>query len=401
MGELESLLLVLALIYLSECLVWVPRGALAFASWRGSRFGLRPAGTWMGNQRGGLLLSNPLPPLGTVFIVPDLPLSLTPAAVFAYSSVCLDPAGRPLQTARHLSFKEIRNIAADGRKLLVNGELFLKATSTFSARWLAELLRRLRKTPEHERAAAIRQMLHESLDTEKLSARWRDFQTRVRPILILSNGLFVYLFLVVAPLILRFGFGQFGLWLLVGMLAQTITIAVLFRRAHKSLYPDAGEERLKPFLTMLLAPPAAIRAPDVLARHLLEHFHPLAVAQVLCSPDQFKNFARQTLLDLRYPLLPVCPTNEPESLATEQWFRAARQGAVEKFIQRAGLKPDELTAMPGPTEPANQSCCPRCGAQFVTRTGTCSDCGGRALEPFKGRKSVIDGSKARLSRRDI
>ena len=29
MGELESLLLVLALIYLSECLVWVPRGAMA------------------------------------------------------------------------------------------------------------------------------------------------------------------------------------------------------------------------------------------------------------------------------------------------------------------------------------------------------------------------------------
>ena len=57
--------------------------------------------------------------------------------------------------------------------------------------------------------------------------------------------------------------------------------------------------------------------------------------------------------------------------------------AADQFVQRAGLKPDELTAMPGPTEPANQSCCPRCGAQFVTRTGTCSDCGGRPLEPFK------------------
>ena len=382
MGELESLLLVLALIYLSECLVWVPRGALAFASWRGISFGLRPSGTWMGNQRGGLLLSNPLPPLGTVVIVPDFSLSLSPAAVYAYSSVCLDPAGRPLQTARHLSFKEIRNVAADGRKVFVNGELFLKAASTFSARMLAELLRPLRKTPEHERAGAIKQTLDESLDTEKLSTRWREFQTRARPIRMLSNGLFVYLFLVVAPLILRFGFGQFGLWLLIGMLAQTITIAVLFRRAHRTLYPDAAEERLKPFLTMLLAPPAAIRAPDLLARHLLENFHPLTVAQVLCSPARFKSFARQTLLDLRYPLLPVCPTTEPEPLATEQWFRTARREAAEKFVQRAGLKADELTAMPGPTEPANQSCCPRCGAQFVTRTGTCADCGGRPLEPF-------------------
>src|SRR5438034_211557 len=383
MGELESLLLILALIYLSECLVWVRRGALAFASWRGNRFSLRPPGTWMGNQRGGLLLSNPFPPLGTVFIVPDLPLSLAPAAVFAYSSVCLDPAGRPWQTARHLSFDDVRNVAVDGRKLLVNGGVILKAVSTFSARWLAESLRRLRQSPEPERAAAIKQMLTESLDAEKLSARWRVFRKCVRPIRILSNGLFVYLFLVVAPLIWRFGFGQFGLWLLVGMLAQTISIAVLFRRAHQSLYPDAGEERLKAFLTLLLAPPAAIRAPDLLARHLLANFHPLAVAQVLCSSGRFKSFARQAFLDLRYPLLPVCPTNEPEPMATEQWFRTARQVAAEQFVQRAGLKPDELTAMPGPTEPANQSCCPRCGAQFVTRTGTCLDCGGRPLEPFE------------------
>jgi hypothetical protein len=382
MGELESLLLVLALIYLSECLVWLRRGTIAFTTWRGTRFGVRPSGTWMGNQRGSVRVSNPLPPLGTVFIVPDLPLSLSPAAVFAYSPVCLDPAGRPWQTARHLSLSDIRNVGVEGRKLLLNGEVFLKAASTFSARWLGELLRRIHKTHQTERAATIKQMLNECLDAEKLSARRRLFQTRARPIRMLSNGLFLYLFLVVAPLILHFGFGQFGLWLLVGMLAQTTTIAILFRRAHKSLYPDAGEERLKPFLTMLLAPPTAIRAPDLLARHLLEHFHPLAVAQVLCSPDQFKNFSRQTLLDMRYPLLPVCPTNEPEALATEQWFRAARQEAAEKFLRRAGLKPDELTALPQPTEPSNLSCCPRCGAQFVTRTGTCSDCGGRPLEPF-------------------
>ena len=139
---------------------------------------------------------------------------------------------------------------------------------------------------------------------------------------------------------------------------------------------------------MLLAPPSAIRAPDLLARHLLENFHPLAVARVLCSPDRFKSFARQILLDLRYPLLPVCPTNEPEPVATEQWFRTARRKATEKFLQQAGLKPDELTVLPGPTEPANQSCCPRCGAQFVTPTGTCADCGGRPLEPFNLNSAV-------------
>src|SRR5262245_59492096 len=110
MGELESLLLVLALIYLSECLVWVPRGVLAFASWRGKVFGVRQSGASLGNQHGSLRLSNPFPPLGSVLLIPDYPVSLAPAAVFAYSSVCLEPTGRPWQTARHLAFKQVRNV---------------------------------------------------------------------------------------------------------------------------------------------------------------------------------------------------------------------------------------------------------------------------------------------------
>ena len=56
--------------------------------------------------------------------------------------------------------------------------------------------------------------------------------------------------------------------------------------------------------------------------------------------------------------------------------------AVEKFIQQVGLEAHELTVAPMPTEPANQSYCPRCGAQFVVREGTCADCGGRPLERF-------------------
>src|SRR5947199_254181 len=75
MGELESLLLVLALIYLSECLVWVRRGALAIRNWRGRNSRIVDPGALLGNQRGGFLLANPLPPLGNAFARP--PANLT------------------------------------------------------------------------------------------------------------------------------------------------------------------------------------------------------------------------------------------------------------------------------------------------------------------------------------
>ncbi|HEY2951814.1 MAG TPA: hypothetical protein VGK40_04475 [Verrucomicrobiae bacterium] len=382
MGEFQSLLLVLAAIYLAECFVWIRRGALAFGRWWRADFGLCQSGVLWANQRGGLTLANPLPPLGTVFLSAPFPLSLAPDAAYAHSATSLSIGGRPIQTGQHLCFDDFKSIEADGRRVLVNDKLFLLALSPFEARRLAQSLRRLKQLPAKERAAAIREQISESLDQDKISARLEQLKMRARTIRLLSNGLFLYLFVLAPAGVWRLGLAQIVWFLLGGMLAQTISIAILFQRAHRSLYPDGREERFTPFLTMLLAPPTAIRAGDILSCHLLEHFHPLAVARVLCAPDQFKDFARQILLDLRFPMLPVCPTIEPGPVETERWFRAFHQEAVEKFATRSGLKLDELLKPPEPSEPSNLSYCPRCHAQFVTREGTCADCGGRALVPF-------------------
>jgi hypothetical protein len=383
MGELEGLLLVVGIIYLSECVVWVRRGAMAFGNWWGKSFRIRHPGTLAGNQRGGLVLANPLPPLGGIFIVAQFPVSLSPEGAFAYVASCLNPAGRPVQSAKYASWDDLQSIEIDGRKIFAGGAEFLTAVSTFSARQTGNLLGRLRKLPRSERVTAIHKELSASLDITKVSERLREYRMRSKSIRILSNLLFIYLFLVVPPLIWRFGFGVLGLYLMWGMLAQTVAIAILFRRAHEALYPDAREDRFKPFLTMLLAPPAAIRAPDVLGRHLLETFHPLGVARIVCSPKWFRDFAHQTLIDLHYPLFPVCPATESAPIETERWFREATLAEVEEFLKKEGLKARELVAAPQPIEPANLTYCPRCGTQFVTHEGTCADCGGRPLQMFQ------------------
>src|SRR5260370_39990637 len=128
-------------------------------------------------------------------------------------------------------------------------------------------------------------------------------------------------------LVWQFGFGHRGWVVVAGLLAQTITAALLFRRAHRALFPDASAERFTPFVTMLLAPPTAIRAHDLLSRHLLGAFHPLAVAQGLCSPARFEELARRTLLDLRCPMLPLCPAGTPAAARAAQWFRRSVPGA--------------------------------------------------------------------------
>ena len=178
--------------------------------------------------------------------------------------------------------------------------------------------------------------------------------------------LFGYLF-VLAPIAIWY-FGLKLCWpgLLAGLLALTISIAILFRRAHRALYPQAGDERFTHFLTILLSPPTAIRARDVLSRPLLESFHPLAIARMFCSANIFREFARRVLLDIRHPCLPLCPAAETGPLATELFARTALQQVMEDFLKQNGINPDELAKAPKPADETCRSYCPRCEAQFTT-----------------------------------
>jgi hypothetical protein len=68
MSDGEILWLAFVVVYLGECCFWVRRGRIAFhLPWNTTAGWSRPA-SFAGNQQGGVLLANPLPPLGTVLI---------------------------------------------------------------------------------------------------------------------------------------------------------------------------------------------------------------------------------------------------------------------------------------------------------------------------------------------
>ena len=426
MGDLESLLLVIAAIYLTECAVWVRRSSVAAQTGWGSQWRLRHPGVVWGNAHGAVVLANPLPPLGTVLLSHPFPVSLSPQAMLSFTAVCLDAGGRPPQAAHWLKYSEAQTISTEGKSVLVNGTDFVKASSPTAARRLAGLLRELKGLTERERAPAIRRALAATLNAKAARKRWEEFHGgfgnpslsssrgneapissenashagdqslltsaatifRIRSqaqgprLRWLGNILFVYLFVISPALIWYFGFRLAGLWVVAGLLAQTFTIGWRFWRAHGGLYPGGSEERFVPFLTMLLAPPSAIRAHDLLARRLVENFHPLVVAEVFCPGAPLHRLARRVLLDLCFPLLPSAPSSEAAVVQPEEWFRGVLSEECERAVERAGLKPSELTQPPARSEATHRSYCPRCDAQFVVEAGTCADCGGRALAAF-------------------
>jgi len=382
MGELESLGLILTLIYLAECLVWVRRGAVAVIQWWGCGWRLAYGGAVISNQHGGFLFANPLPPLGTVFLGHPFQVSLSDEAVFAYSAACLSPAGRAIQTGKFLRWDDVRGIKADGRAVRINGDVFCRTGSPMQTRRLVDLLRRIQEASPSNRGIIIKKALAESFDTEQVRARLEEFTRRTNWLRTAALSLFLYLFVVTPVVIAQFGLRRSVWGLVAGLLAHTITAAILFRHAHKAFFPADNDERFVAVLTVCLAPLTAIRACDLLSRHVLAGFHPLAIVGVLCAPGEFKEFARRVFLDLKHPILPVCPVTDPKTIETEQDFRAKQLDTVEAVLRRAHVSVEKLIAPPTRSEAGNQSYCPRCDAQFIVVQGTCADCGGLDLKAF-------------------
>jgi hypothetical protein len=385
MSDLQLLFLVLAALYAWECACWLRRGSVAFTTWLNRHWQVKHPGTLLGNQHGGFVFAAPLPPLGTLLTANQFPLSLSRDTALAFVSANVNPGWRPAQSGRSLPLDAIREVRAEGKKLLVNGEVWLVAPSTTYARFLARELSHIVQLKPAEREKAVRDLAAAGLDPKAVEKRWQNFRAQSRQLRWLGNALFAYVF-VLAPAVLWFvGLRLSWLGLLIGLFALAVATATLFRRAHRTLYPDAEDERFTHTLTIALSPANAMRAHDALSRLLLEEFHPLAVANVLLPPDAFSKLARRMLLDLRHPALPDCPSEDTAARRAESYWRSALLEAAEAVLKRSGIQPDELCRPPKPADESCRAFCPRCRAQFTSTTGCCADCGGLELVAFGAR----------------
>jgi len=384
MSDVQLLFLVLALLYGWECACWVRRGSVAFKTWLGRSWRLMHPGTLFGNQRGGFIFAAPLPPLGTFFAANQFPLSLSPEAVLAYVATNVNRDWRPAQAGRLVPFDSLRDVRTKGMKVIVKGEILWSAPTLSLANQVVETLKRLAALPKPQRENAIQEFIRAGLNSRAVEQRWNEFQQHSPKLRLLGNVLFVFLFGVAPILIWNFGFRLSWLGLLLGLVTLTVTTAVLFHRAHKKLYLSAEDERFTHTLTVALSPANAVRACDALSRPLFENFHPLAVAKVFLPETRFRQFAREVLLDIRHPALPVCPNNDPVFRDTELFARTALRQALEQLLKRSGIDPDELCRPPAPADDSCRAYCPRCGAQFTSADANCADCGGLTLVAFTG-----------------
>jgi hypothetical protein len=380
MSEAQTLLLILILLYLTECLIWVKRESVAFVSRMGGRWRLTVPPSWLGNANGGILFLSPLPPAGRVFLSHLSPISISPAGICAYNLQTLPSEARsPSQTGQFLSFNKVNSSKTDGVYLLVNGERFAKCATPRQARTLAKLIVEMTKVSAAKRERLARTWISKQFAMDNAAARLREGNAVIQPVRELSLILFLFLFVVTPVLVSSFGLMGLIIPVAAVMVILAVLIGILFYRAHKQLFPAESSERFENLVKMILCPPVSMRAPDILTRNLLAEFSPIVVASLLTGSGE-QQFMRAFILDLQHPLKHEVSDEVAEE--TIGWTAAEQLNVCLEQV-KAGryLKAEELS---GPTQREENSIsyCPRCRCQFVVSAVECPDCPGVGLVDF-------------------
>jgi hypothetical protein len=376
-GEGPTLLFILVLLYLSECLIWVKRESVAFVSVWGGRWRLAVPPSWMGNANGGILFLNPLPPGGRVFLSHLSPISISPTGVCAFNLQTLPSEARsPYQSGQFLSFNKIKNSSSDGPYLVINNEKFSKCANAKQARALAKVIGGLAKASTSKREGMALTWVGKQFAAEDAAALLKKSEELIEPIQ--QMGVILFMFLFVFTPGVAFVSGVSGLIIPVAsvMVVLAIEIAIMFHRAHNKLYPADSSERLESVVKMILCPPVSIRAADILTKHLLAEYSPIVLASVLPGSGE-PQFVRSVILDLKHPL--KHEVSEADAEKTITWTAGEQLKACLK--NGRFLKPEELLA-PTQREENSIAYCPRCRCQFVVSEGECPDCPGVELMTF-------------------
>lgn len=373
MDSQQSMFVVLGAFYLFESLLWLPKDSLALVAGVTGRFRLIRPESLLKNEHGAAVWKALLPPGRSTFLTTAMPVAVSPEGVAKTDSG--DEA---------LTWEDIETLSPKGRWIRINGRKWWKTPSYHNSVQLAGRLNAIRKAPSTDREKAIGNWMTERFRSKDAASALDDIRKPLRTLRVLANILFVCLFVALLPLSFVYSYQNLWGWIFGGMLLQTIPIAVLFRRLHARLYPEADDERFTAWLTMALFAPAAIRAHDLVTLPLLYRFHPMVAAAAVMKESDARQYAGKQLRALHFRSGgDRIETEESLSQRILSWQRARTLARVEKFCESSGWKVENLLRAPERTDPEAKSYCPRCFAEFILEDGVCSDCGGVSLRRFE------------------
>ena len=342
MSELAELYVLFLVLYLVECLAWVPRRAVGFFAlsgrWRG-RPAFRPNASWSIS----VVFGKPWPPLSPPWLAEPLPVAIDPLGITLIES-----------DKRRLTWEELDPVSARGHRVESGALLLATMASRKGAAALVEALEKARILPAKKREAHLRRFLDSRFDADAPLARQREFESGVRALRVCSNALWLSLFG-------GLGVAVFTRSMLVLMVAAAMSLllwpvsSVVFFITLRKLRWLLREHwpELSKRLVALLSPISGMRGVDMLAREVWASLDPMTVAAALLSPRDLAKFAR--------PFLVAMQPRHSDDLA---WWHAEIRQRMERVLAQKTVDLETLLAPPVREGKHAETYCPSCLAQF-------------------------------------
>ena len=391
MTDGQILLLILWLVYVTDCFVWLDKHSVMMMAWWNHRWKALTASPHLGSSSGGAVILNPFPPFGRFCLSRLLPVSVSPEHVVAYNAQTVARGGRPQQTGQTVSFSEISSVSTRETKLLVNDEVFCDLRDQETADSLARLIEQLRQAPSEKRQDLIKAFWEHRLDLNIAREKIEQGMNGIVGLRFSCAVLFCVLYAVIPLSTLHYGVTRFIIPGAVGMVMLAIPIIFEYVSVHRQRYPMLKSDRMTHAFKMLLCPPVAIRAPDLLMAKAVSNLDSLALASVLLNGNMRKDFVTRYVRDLKYPL--ALEQDVEVLTATCMWQNSAIVEAAGKCIPDVEPILKEVSIGPARDSAASKTYCPRCFVQLTVSEGTCPDCVGVPLRPFENIVQTVTESE--------
>jgi len=387
----QLLLLILWLVYVTDCFVWLDKHSVMMITWWGRKWKALTASPHFGSSSGGAVILNPISPFGSFCLTRLLPVSISPERIFAYNSQTVADGGRPQQTAQAFSFSEISGVSTRETELLINGQAFCDLRDHEAAQNLARLIEQLRQAPTERRQVLIREFWAHRLDLNIVREKIEQGMNGIVGLRFSCAVLFCILYAVIPFSAFHYGVTRLIVPGAIGMVLLAIPITFEYYSIHRRRYPLLKSDRMTHAIKMMLCPPVAIRAPDLLMAKAVSSLDSLALASVLLRGSMRKRFITRYIRDMQHPL---APEHDAEALtATCMWQNNAIIEAASKHIPDVELILKELSIGPVRDSEASKTYCPRCFVQLTVTEGTCPDCFGVPLKPFRDSVQTVTESE--------
>ena len=334
MSEWATLALVAIALYLLECVRWIEASVLA--CYRSTlRFGwrCRPGTSFWGNERGGLLVLNPMALDGSLVIGDTWPLSLSPHGL---TNLGVDGGTWVPHEVRYIPFSDVHEVRAEFDEVHVNGRRFLRVSSPAVAVHLSRQLTRIWSAKSDQRVSEIQAVVREAFDDVAALARWKAFEQTVRPLKVLCLSLFAVTFLIAPVALLVVGPYPSWMYLLGSVVALTITTSCAFFRIHTKLYPESRYERWVQAISMTLLPVGAMRSIDKLSRDALVGYAAAVVSPMLCGVNNASAVLRRHQMATRHTAEDFdVDSARSDAVDCAVWFSGLLCDETERALQRA------------------------------------------------------------------